>query len=71
MTIKTTVKREDHKEKVYKASCKICGSEFEACEEDLIITFDRNEKCIQQIDCPECDQYGLAFKREPIPPGNE
>ena len=62
MSIKTIKKRENHKVKTYEATCKICGSDFEAAKDDLTITFGRGEQCIQRINCPECDKYGLSFR---------
>jgi hypothetical protein len=49
-------------DKKYRATCRCCGSVFESKKSELVISFDRNEICIQSETCTECGSYGLNFE---------
>lgn len=57
------IKKGTKLEEKYRATCKECGSVWEALKSELDIQFHRNEMCIQTQTCTECNAYGLNFKK--------
>lgn len=58
-------KGEKHK-RSYEATCTTCNSLFRARRDELKITNDRGEECIQTETCTECGSYGLRFEEVDI-----